>query len=202
MYALKEVTSGLYLDIQTMGINEPGGHGLTTNNISLNSNPYAIYFETSNGNWKMKNVNGGYVYIFDKAGSDGKVRSWNSSISTGDKSSEWRFNEVETNIFTISRTTDNKFINSDDKESGKPLYCDKNTGMQFILESVCKDITGRGAEGTINVKDINGCGWSNVVAGTGWIISMDIENPKNNYTYYEGYDDEPEIVIEAENTDM
>ena len=184
MYALKEVTSGLYLDIQTMGINEPGGHGLTTNNISLNSNPYAIYFETSNGNWKMKNVNGGYVYIFDKAGSDGKVRSWNSSISTGDKSSEWRFNEVETNIFTISRTTDNKFINSDDKESGKPLYCDKNTGMQFILESVCKDITGRGAEGTINVKDINGCGWSNVVAGTGWIISMDIENP-NGASYNE-----------------
>ena len=31
---------------------------------------------------------------------------------------------------------------------------------------------------------------------------MDIENPKNNYIYYEGYDDEPEIVIEAENTDM
>ena len=31
---------------------------------------------------------------------------------------------------------------------------------------------------------------------------MDIGNQKNNYTYYEGYEGEPEIVIESENTDM
>lgn len=31
---------------------------------------------------------------------------------------------------------------------------------------------------------------------------MDIGNPKNNYTYYEGYEGEPEIVIESENDDM
>ena len=33
MYALKESTTGLYLDIQTLGIDEPNA-GVTTNNIS------------------------------------------------------------------------------------------------------------------------------------------------------------------------
>lgn len=31
---------------------------------------------------------------------------------------------------------------------------------------------------------------------------MDIGNQKNNYTYYEGYEGEPEIIIESENDDM
>lgn len=31
---------------------------------------------------------------------------------------------------------------------------------------------------------------------------MDIGNQKNNYTYYEGYEGEPEIVIESENASM
>ena len=38
MYALKESTSGLFLDIQTLGINEANANG-TTNNISLNAKP-------------------------------------------------------------------------------------------------------------------------------------------------------------------
>ena len=44
MYALKEKTTGLYLDIQTLGINEANANA-TTNNISLNTNPCIIYFE-------------------------------------------------------------------------------------------------------------------------------------------------------------
>ena len=44
MYALKEKTSGLYLDIQTLGINEANAGG-TTNNISLNAKPCIIYFD-------------------------------------------------------------------------------------------------------------------------------------------------------------
>ena len=31
---------------------------------------------------------------------------------------------------------------------------------------------------------------------------MDIGNPKNNYIYYEGYEGEPEIIIESEHADM
>lgn len=31
---------------------------------------------------------------------------------------------------------------------------------------------------------------------------MDIGNQKNNYTYYEGYEGEPEIIIQSENDDM
>ena len=42
-YVLKENSSGLYLDIQTLGINEPNA-GSVTNNISLNAAPRAIFF--------------------------------------------------------------------------------------------------------------------------------------------------------------
>lgn len=31
---------------------------------------------------------------------------------------------------------------------------------------------------------------------------MDIGNPKDNYTYYEGYEGEPEVIIESENDAM
>ena len=55
-YALQEKASGLYLDIQTMDINEPNDNA-TTNNISLNAKPYTIYFEAgSDGKWKMRNI--------------------------------------------------------------------------------------------------------------------------------------------------
>jgi len=55
-YTLKETTTGLYLDIQTLGINEANAGG-TTNNISLNTKPCVIFFEEgAEGKWKMKNV--------------------------------------------------------------------------------------------------------------------------------------------------
>ena len=41
-----------------------------------------------------------------------------------------------------------------------------------------KDITGDGSQGTINISEINSQGWASVPAGTGWRISMDVENPE------------------------
>ena len=40
-----------------------------------------------------------------------------------------------------------------------------------------KNITGDGSEGTFNISEINSQGWTSVSAGTGWTISMDVENP-------------------------
>ena len=57
MYALKEVVSGLYLDVQTLGVKEANANFMT-NNISLNVNPCVIYFEANNGKWNIKNANG------------------------------------------------------------------------------------------------------------------------------------------------
>ena len=177
MYALKENTSGLYLDIQTLGINETNA-GYATNNISLNSKPCIIYFEAgaTNGTWKLKNVNGGYVYVHDQAGSNGKIRDWNASISTGDKSSDWTIEETD-KLYTIACAV-GKYINADTKEIGKPLFCDKAEGMKFALEEYTgKNITGSAQQATINIEDINGCGWSTVPAGTAWTITMEVENP-------------------------
>ena len=40
-----------------------------------------------------------------------------------------------------------------------------------------KDITGDGSEGTFSISEINSQNWASVPEGTGWIISMDVENP-------------------------
>lgn len=122
MYALKEKTSGLYLDIQTLGINEANANA-TTNNISLNVVPCAIYFEASNGKWKMKNINDTYVQ-------QASSRNWNVVI--GSSAYEWTIKEPSTGTYTISRA-DGKYINVDTKAVAQPLFCDKETGMEFSL---------------------------------------------------------------------
>ena len=123
-YVLKEKTSGLYLDIQTLGINEPNAGG-TTNNISLNANPHIIFFEAgSDGKWKMRNANGNYVQ-------QASSRNWNVVI--GSAAYEWTINEPLTGLFTIARA-DGKYISMDNASDGQPLYCDKGTGLQFALE--------------------------------------------------------------------
>ncbi len=169
MYALKEKTSGLYLDIQTMGINEPNAGG-TTNNISLNARPRIIYFEAgTNGKWKMKNAKGNYVQ-------QASSRNWNVVI--GSTAYEWTINEPSTGVYTIARA-DGKFISMDTPSAGQPLYCDKDTGLEFTLEDFSPkvDITGSGAQGTVNIEDISTQGWDKVEENTGWTISMDVENP-------------------------
>ena len=122
-YALKEKTSGLYLDIQTLGINEANAGG-TTNNISLNTTPCVIYFEEgAEGKWKMKNVDGTYVQ-------QATSRDWNVVIGTTPY--EWTFKEQANGTVVIARA-DGKYINVDSKVAGQPLFCDKALGMEFTL---------------------------------------------------------------------
>ena len=125
MYALKEKTTGLYLDIQTLGINEANANA-TTNNISLNTNPCIIYFEkgtTDNAKWALKNANGTYAM-------QASSRDWNAVI--GSTPYDWSINEPETGLFTIARA-DGKFISMDNATPGSPLFCDKGTGLKFSL---------------------------------------------------------------------
>ena len=133
MYALKESTSGLYLDIQTLGINEANA-GSTTNNISLNAKPCIIYFEkgtTDNAKWTLKNVNGTYAM-------QASNRNWNAVIGT--TAYEWTISEPETGLFTIARA-DGKFISMDNATSGAPLFCDKETGLKFALIEYSSSLT-------------------------------------------------------------
>ena len=166
MYALKEKKSGLYLDIQTLGINEKNA-GYTTNNISLNVNPCVIYLEFSKGNWKIKNINGGYVYIHDQAGGDSKIRSWNASISTGDKSNSWKFTEVETGVFKISRETDNKYIGADAPVANQPLFCDMTDDTKILnfalVEYTSADLNPQGYY-ALKLKDENNAFYFNFTA--------------------------------------
>ena len=131
-YALKEVTSGYYLDIQTLGINEPGH---TTNSISLSAKPCIIYFEAgSNGKYTMKNANGTYA---QQASGD---RHWNAVIGT--TAYEWAFADSDSDgDYTIART-DGKFIKMDNATNGAPLYCDKDTGLEFALVAYSDIVPG------------------------------------------------------------
>ena len=122
-YSLAETTSGLFLDIQTLGINEANA-GTVTNNISLSAKPCAIYFEASNGKWIMKNKNGGYVQ-------QATNRIWNVVI--GSTPYEWTINELPAGALTIARA-DGKYIDVDAKVAGQPLFCDKSTAMEFTLQ--------------------------------------------------------------------
>ena len=138
MYALKEKTSGLYLDIQTLGINEANANA-TTNNLSLNAKPCIIYFAAGTADaskWTMKNVNGTYAI-------QASSRNWNATI--GATAYEWTIaaDPNDGTIFTIARA-DGKFINVDTKSAGQPLFCDKSTGMQFSLvdySDLCEQFT-------------------------------------------------------------
>ena len=119
-YALRESTKGLFVDIQTKGINEPNANA-TTDNISLNAKPCIVYFEAgSGGKWKMKNVNGEYVGVGD--------RNWNAVIG---RTHEWTIAE-DGGYITIAREA-GKYVSMDSPTAGQPLYCDKGTGLKFSL---------------------------------------------------------------------
>jgi hypothetical protein len=110
----------------------------------LNVNPCVIYIdEFSKGSWKIKNINGGYVYIHDQAG-----RSWNASIYTGEKSNSWKFTEVETGVFKISRETDNKYIGADAPVANQPLFCDMTDDKKIfkfaLVEYTSADLNPQG----------------------------------------------------------
>ena len=174
MYALKEKSTGLYLDIQTLGIHE-SGH--TTNSMSLNANPRLIYFEAgaTAGTWRLKNGNGTYGGNFTSG------RHWNTTIS--ETPYDWIFAE-ETEGLTISKSSNN-YIGWDNGKTivaGSALYNDAEGGnnkasrIYFALEDFTGvNITGAGAQGSIDIKNIGG--WTTVPTGTGWTISMNVENP-------------------------
>ena len=174
MYALKEKTTGLYLDIQTLGINEPGH---TTNSMSLNSKLCIIYFEAgAESKWRLKNANGTYGGNFTSG------RTWNTTIS--ETPYDWIIIEDGENGISIAKDASN-YIGWDKSKvitAGSALYNnaeggnDKASRIYFTLEEYTgKDITGNGAQATIGVSEING--WTKVPAGTAWTISMDVENP-------------------------
>ena len=120
-YILKESSTGLYLDIQTLDIHEPGH---TTHSISLNVNPRTIYFEAgAGGKWKMRNADGKYARQAEGG------RHWNAVI--GDDPYEWTFVETD-NVVSIARA-DGKYISMDNPSAGQPLYCDKSMGLRFQL---------------------------------------------------------------------
>lgn len=153
MYALKESTSGLYLDIQTLGINEPNASA-TTNNISLNSKPCIIYFEAgADGKWKMRNANGTYAM-------QASSRNWNAVI--GATAYEWTIAEPETGLYTIARA-DGKYISMDKAASGSPLYCDKDTGLKFSLVEYSSSL----AQGYYALKSSTGTYFSFTEHSTG-----------------------------------
>lgn len=153
MYALKESTSGLYLDIQTLGINEPNANA-TTNNISLNSKPCIIYFEAgADGKWKMRNANGTYAM-------QASSRNWNAVI--GATAYEWTIAEPETGLYTIARA-DGKYISMDKAASGSPLYCDKDTGLKFSLVEYSSSL----AQGYYALKSSTGTYFSFTEHSTG-----------------------------------
>lgn len=123
MYALQETTTDLYLDIS-----------VTSGNIVLSSEPCVIYFAAGTSNtayWTMENVNGSYL----------SVSSWNAVVST--IAYEWIINEPETDIFTIARNSDNKYIGAGNSgetaTEGNPLYSNCNTPLKFKLVELTAD---------------------------------------------------------------
>ena len=183
-YALKVKDQDLYLNVRTLGIDDPSTAG--SNNISLSARPFAaIYFEAggTEGTWKMKNVNGKYVGVPGKG--------WNPMIC--DTSHDWTI-VMENGVVTIAKSS-GAYINANDGAvaAGNPLYCDKKTPLQFELFNFddVDFITGTGTRngdngvggtGTIQVKEINDEGLDKMSVGMGWQLEMEVENP-NGATY-------------------
>lgn len=121
MYALKEKNTGLYLDIQTLGINEPNANA-TTNNISLNQNPCVIFFEKGNsaGTWKLKNIDNNYVGV--------GTRGWNAVIGAVHN---WIVEETD-GFVKLAKSSGN-YISMDNPAAAQPLYNNKAEGLQFSL---------------------------------------------------------------------
>ena len=178
-YVLKVVGTDKYLDIRTLGNNDPNASG--SNNISTSTKPYPIYFEQGqNGTWKMKNANGKYVGLYPG-------KEWDPVI--GASSHDWTM-DGSANNFTIACES-GKYINyntnnDNDKVVGKPLYCDKGTGLQFQLVDY-NDVdfitgAGLGKEGAespyVSIKEIDAEGTTtSIPTGMGWVLTIEVENP-------------------------
>ena len=176
-YALKVKDQELYLNIRTLGIDDPNTAG--SNNISLSARPFAaIYFEagSTEGTWKMKNVNGKYVGVPGKG--------WNPMIC--DTPHDWTI-VLENGVVTIAREA-GKFVNANDGAvaAGNPLYCDKGTALQFELFDYddVNFVTGNGTEGTIQVKEIHEEGLTKIPLGASWRLTMEVESDGSSYNQW------------------
>ena len=111
-YALQEKSSGLYLDIQTLG---RGNSWEGADNISLSDQVCGIYFEAGqSGRWKMKNTNNQYVYL-------GDPDYWNPRIGkNGEPGYEWIFSESSKDLYTIA--WESGYIHVDDPAANVPLW--------------------------------------------------------------------------------
>ncbi len=111
-YALQERTSGLYLDIQTLG---RGNSWEGAENISLSDQVCGIYFEAGqSGRWKMKNTKNQYVYL-------GNPDDWNPRIGkNGEPGYEWIFSESSKDLYTIA--CEAGYIHVDDPAADVPLW--------------------------------------------------------------------------------
>lgn len=128
-YALQENSSGLYLDIQTLGF---GNHWEGADNISLSAQPCGIYFEAGqSGRWKMKNTNNQYVYV-------GNPDNWNPRIGhNGESGYEWIFSESGKELYTIAwevGATSYRYVHMDEPTANAPLWCSSETPqLEFSL---------------------------------------------------------------------
>ena len=178
-YILKVKGQDLYLNARTLGIDDPNTAG--SNNISLSARPFgAVYFEagSTSGTWKMKNINGKYIGVPGKG--------WNPMIC--DTSHDWTI-VMENGVVTIAKS-EGAYINANDGAvaAGNPLYCDKGTALQFELYEFddVNFITGSGTRngdngvggtGTIQVSEIHEAGLTKIPLGSGWRLTMEVENP-------------------------
>lgn len=182
-YALKVKGQELYLNIRTLGIDDPSTSG--SNNISLSARPFsAIYFEAggTEGTWKMKNVNGKYVGVPGKG--------WNPMIC--DTPHDWTI-VLENGVVTIAKSA-GAFVNANDGAvaAGNPLYCDKGTALQFELfdyddvnfvtgTGTRNGDNGVGGQGTIKVSEIHEEGLDKIPLGAGWRLTMEVESNGASY---------------------
>ena len=178
MYALKETTTGLYLDIQT-GVYD--GNKEFSNCLSLGTDPCVIYFTagtTDNTKWTMKNVNGTYAMQGTK--------HWIANIGTTQY--EWSIAEPEPGVFTIARA-DGKYIGVDSPANGACLYCDRGTGLKFALVEYSSIIPG-----VYTVKTATGTYLTQVEHSTGSKATLQEEAqkfkimPTGNLFYFENND--------------
>ena len=152
-YALREITKGYYLDIQTLGMTD---NNQVTNNISLNTIPCIIYFEEGqNGTWKMKNANSEYVCV----GSN----HWNPTVG-GSTTHEWLVAE-EDGLLTFQRQNDDKtgYIGAASVATGVSLYnnqTEKAKIFKFLLIDLCV------SHDYYNMKAVNGGNITNATGNT------------------------------------
>ncbi|MBO7239361.1 MAG: alpha-N-acetylglucosaminidase [Bacteroidaceae bacterium] len=124
MYAFREVTSGLFLDIQSWDVHEPG---YETWSISLNSEPRIIYFEDGDtpDKFVLKNAEGTYA----QQKKDG--RDWNAII--GWDRYQWTIADADGDGFYTIARADGLFIGMDNPTNRAPLYCNRPKGLEFAL---------------------------------------------------------------------